>query len=119
MTRRAPAANTRRQETPEMNLLSATRSRAAGSGWSPTRKLLASLAVLGAAASIAGLGTFATFTSSTTATHTVSSGTVTIALGAVGAANRLTVNATAVAPGDTMQRAFQLSNGGTVDLTAA
>src|SRR5439155_3854963 len=44
---------------------------------------------------------------------------VSIALGAVGTANRLTVNATAIAPGDTMQRAFQLSNGGTVDLTAA
>ena len=39
-------------------------------GWSPARKLLASLAVLGAAASIAGLGTFATFTSSTSASHT-------------------------------------------------
>src|SRR5437870_3784538 len=81
-------------------------------------KVLASLAVLAAAASVAGLGTFATFTSSTTATHTVSSGTVTIALGAVGAANRLTVNATGVAPGDTMQRAFDLSNTGSIDLTA-
>ena len=74
--------------------------RAGDGGWSPTRKLLASLAVLGAAASIAGLGTFATFTSSTSASHTVSSGTVTIALGATGAAtNRLTVGATAIAPG--------------------
>ena len=75
-------------------------------------KVLASLAVVAAAASLAGLGTFATFTSSTTATQTVSSGSVTIALGAVGAANRLTVNATSLAPGDTMQRAFQLSNSG-------
>ena len=82
-------------------------------------KLLVSLAVLAAAASVAGLGTFATFTSSTTATHTVSSGTLNIALGAVGAANRLTVNAIGVAPGDTIQRAFDLSNGGTIDLTAA
>jgi predicted ribosomally synthesized peptide with SipW-like signal peptide len=82
-------------------------------------KLLISIAVLAAAASIAGLGTFATFTSSTTATHTVSSGTVTVALGAAGAANRLTVNATGVAPGDTIQRAFQLSNSGTIDLAGA
>src|SRR5437868_2597892 len=82
-------------------------------------KVLASLAVLAAAAAMAGLGTFATFTSSTTATHTVSSGTVTVALGAVGAANRLTVNATGIAPGDTMQRAFQLSNSGTIDLASA
>ena len=82
-------------------------------------KLLLSLAVLGAAASIAGLGTWATFTSSTTATHTVNSGTVVVALGAVGAANRLTVNASNIAPGDTMQRAFNLSNTGNIDFAGA
>src|SRR5689334_12763608 len=87
-------------------------------GWSPTRKLLASLAVLGAAASIAGLGTFATFTSSTSASHTVSSGTVTIALGATGAAtNRLTVGASNIAPGDTIQRSVDLINSGSIDLS--
>ena len=102
-----------------MNLLSATRSRAAGSGWSPTRKLLASLAVLGAAASIAGLGTFATFTSSTSTSHTVSSGTVTIALGATGAStNRLNIGATAIAPGDTIQRSVDLINSGSLDLAS-
>ena len=82
-------------------------------------KILISVAVIAAAASIAGLGTFATFTSSTNATHTVSSGTVTVALGAAGAANRLTVNATAVAPGDTIQRAFDLSNSGSIDLASS
>ncbi len=82
-------------------------------------KLLATLAVVGVTASVAGLGTFATFTSSTSASQSVSTGSVTIALGAVGPANRLTVNATAVAPGDTMQRAFDLSNSGTLDLAAA
>jgi predicted ribosomally synthesized peptide with SipW-like signal peptide len=82
-------------------------------------KLLLSLAVLGAAASIAGLGTWATFTSSTSASHTVNSGTVVVALGAVGAANRLTVNATNIAPGDTMQRAFNLSNTGNIDFAGA
>ena len=84
-----------------------------------TTKLLVSITVLAAAATLAGLGTFATFTSSTSASNTVSSGSVTIALGAVGPANRLTVNATAVAPGDTIQRAFDLSNSGTVDLAGA
>jgi predicted ribosomally synthesized peptide with SipW-like signal peptide len=83
-----------------------------------TTKLLASLAVLGAAASIAGLGTYATFTSSATASHTVSSGTVTIALGAVGPANRLTVGASNVAAGDTIQRAFDLSDTGSIDLAS-
>ena len=39
-------------------------------------KLLLTLAVLGAAASIAGLGTYATFTSTTSQSHTISTGTV-------------------------------------------
>jgi spore coat-associated protein N len=82
-------------------------------------KLLVSITVLAAAATLAGLGTFATFTSSTSASNTVSSGSLTIALGAVGPANRLTVNATAVAPGDTIQRAFDLSNAGTIDLAGS
>ena len=82
-------------------------------------KLLATLVIVGVTASVAGLGTFATFTSSTSASQSISTGTVTIALGAAGPANRLTVNATAVAPGDTMQRAFNLANTGTIDLAAA
>jgi spore coat-associated protein N len=98
---------------------STARRRPERAGWSPARKLLASVAVLGAAASIAGLGTFATFTSSTSASHTVSSGTVTIALGATGAStNRLTVGATAIAPGDTIQRSVDLINSGSLDLAS-
>jgi spore coat-associated protein N len=80
-------------------------------GWASAqrRKLLVSLAVISAAASIAGLGTFATFTSSTSASQSVSSGTVTIALGATGAStNRLTVGASNIAPGDTIQRSVDL-----------
>jgi len=81
--------------------------------------LVATAAVLGATASIAGLGTFATFTSSTSASHTVSSGTVTIALGATGGStNRLNVDATAIAPGDTIQRSVDLINQGTLDLAS-
>jgi spore coat-associated protein N len=86
---------------------------------SPGQKLLLTIAVLGAAASIAGLGTFATFTSSTSASHTVSSGTVTIALGATGAStNRLNVDATAIAPGDTIQRSVDLIDQGTINLAS-
>jgi spore coat-associated protein N len=86
---------------------------------SRARKLVASVALLGAAASIAGLGTFATFTSTTSANHTVASGTVTIALGATGApTNRLTVDATALAPGDTIQRSVDLINQGSLDLAS-
>ncbi|MCW2960251.1 MAG: hypothetical protein JWM90_638 [Thermoleophilia bacterium] len=87
---------------------------------STSRKLLASLALVGTAASVAGLGSFAAFTSSTSATQSVASGTVTAALGAAGGVdNRLTVNATAVAAGDTMQRAVKLSNTGTLNWASA
>ncbi|HEY7257459.1 MAG TPA: TasA family protein [Gaiellales bacterium] len=88
-------------------------------GWASAqrRKLLVSLAIVAAAASIAGLGTFATFTSSTSASQNVSSGTVTIALGAPGPANRLTVGASNIAPGDTIQRSVDLINSGSIDLS--
>ena len=77
-------------------------------------KILGSFAVLGAAASIAGLGTFATFTSSTSASQSIQSGTVSITLGATGPANRLTVGATNLVAGDTIQRAVDLVNNGTI-----
>ena len=90
-------------------------------GWASAqrRKLLISLAVISAAASVAGLGTFATFTSSTSASQSVSSGTVTIALGATGAStNRLTVGASNIAPGDTIQRSVDLIDSGSIDLAS-
>lgn len=77
------------------------------------KKLLASFAVVGVMAALASLGTFATFTSSTSASHTISSGTVSINLGAAGSANRLAVGASNMVPGDTMQRAVDLINNGT------
>src|ERR671932_1153410 len=73
-----------------------------------TPKLMASLAVMGAAASIAGLGTFATFTSSTSAQNqALTSGTVSITLGS---ANRLAVGASNLVPGDTIERAVDITN---------
>lgn len=78
-----------------------------------TRKVLLSAALLGGAASIAGLGTYATFTDTTSASLPVDSGVVDVNLGAVGADNRLTVAAVDVVPGDTMQRAFKLGNSST------
>lgn len=83
------------------------------------QKLMLSVVVIAGAASVGSLGTFASFTSSTTASNTVATGTVTIALGATGAAtNRLTVNASNIAPGDTMQRSFTLTNSGSIDLAS-
>jgi predicted ribosomally synthesized peptide with SipW-like signal peptide len=86
---------------------------------STSKKLLATIAIIGAAASIAGLGTYATFTSTTSQSHTVTTGTVTIALGATGAAtNRLNIGASALAPGDTIQRSVDLTNSGSLDLAS-
>jgi spore coat-associated protein N len=83
------------------------------------RKVLLSLAALGVAGALAGMGTFATFTATTSASQTVASGTVVIALGNTGAStNRLTVNASGLVPGDTVQRSFDLSNTGSQDLAS-
>src|ERR1700742_3870503 len=75
------------------------------------KSLLGTFAVVGVAAAMAGLGTFATFTSSTSASHTISSGTVAINLAATGTANRLSIGASNVVPGDTIQRVADLTNG--------
>jgi len=73
-------------------------------------KVVMSVAILGAAAGVASLATFASFTSSTSAqAQSLSSGTVSITLGA---ANRLTVGASNLVPGDTIQRAVDITNNG-------
>jgi spore coat-associated protein N len=84
------------------------------------KKLALSGVLLAAGAALAGHGAFATFTSSATGgPQTVSTGTVTIVLGSTGSsANRLNINATGVAPGDTIQRSVNLSNSGSLNLAA-
>lgn len=83
-----------------------------------SRNLLLSLGAIGSAAAIAGLGTYATFTSTTSASQDIDSGTVTIALGADGPANRLSVDAVNIVPGDTIQRVVNLLNTGDVNLAS-
>jgi hypothetical protein len=83
-----------------------------------TKKVLLSVAALAATAGIAGVGTYANFTGSTSASQTVSTGTMTLALGASGPSNRLSVNASGFAPSDSMQRAVNLSVSGTVGLAS-
>jgi hypothetical protein len=83
------------------------------------RKVALSLGALAAAGVLARSGAFATWTASTSGANTLSSGTVLIALGNTGAStNRLTVNATGLVPGDTVQRSFNLSNTGSQDLAS-
>ena len=93
-------------------------------GWEPgrtdnngrmSRRLLLTIAVLGAAATIAGLGTFATFTSSTSASHTIATGTLTL----TAPFSRLGTGASNIAAGDTMQRAIDLSYSGTISFGSA
>jgi spore coat-associated protein N len=81
-----------------------------------TNKVVATIAVLGAAAAIAGLGTFATFTSSTSTSHTIASGTLSLTSGPV---NRLGTGASLIAAGDSMQRAIDLNYAGSVDMGSA
>ena len=69
-------------------------------------KIFATVAAVGSATAVAGLGTFGTFTDTTTASTPVDTGIVNLDLGA---ASRLTVAATDIVPGDTMQRAVDLS----------
>ncbi|MDP9069931.1 MAG: hypothetical protein M3N68_01315 [Actinomycetota bacterium] len=82
------------------------------------QKTLLSVGAVGAAASIAGLGTFATFTDTDTGAQNISAGTVNINLGAAGADNRLTVEATGLVPGDTIQRRVKLTNAGSQNLAS-
>jgi spore coat-associated protein N len=74
-----------------------------------------SLGVVGAAAAVAGMGTFGSFASTTSGSESVTSGTVVIALGS-GAGSPIGVVATNVVPGDSIQRAVTLANSGNTDL---
>lgn len=81
-------------------------------------KLAVTAVAVGGTTAVAGLGTFGAFTSTTDASAGVTTGTVRIALGAAGtAANRLTVGASGLVPGDSLQRAVQLSNTGSEALS--
>ncbi|MHB1787473.1 MAG: TasA family protein [Acidimicrobiales bacterium] len=75
---------------------------------------LATVAVAGGIAAI-GAGAFATFNATVAGgPQAINSGTMKIDLGATGAStNRLTVNATNIAPGDTIDRSVDLSNDST------
>ena len=82
-------------------------------------RVLASLLLLCLAVSLVGLGAYATFTSTVTQNQTISSGTVSIALGATGAAtNRLDIGASNIAAGDTIQRAVNLTNNSNISLAS-
>lgn len=83
------------------------------------RKVLLPLGGFALGAIAAGTGALATWTATTSASNTVAAGTVSVALGSTGAStNRLTVNASGLVPGDTVQRSFNLTNTGSQDLAS-
>ncbi|HKY74545.1 MAG TPA: TasA family protein [Acidimicrobiia bacterium] len=80
---------------------------------------LLALSSLALGAALAGSGVLATWTAATSAGNTLAAGTVLIALGNTGAStNRLTVNASGLVPGDTVQRSFNITNTGSQDLAS-
>ncbi len=80
-------------------------------------KVLGTVLAVGATASVAGMGTMAGFTGTTSASLDVATGTVRLAVGGTGLTNDLSVAATDVLPGDTIERAADLVNSGAVPLT--
>ncbi|SDY87464.1 hypothetical protein SAMN05660209_03925 [Geodermatophilus africanus] len=82
-----------------------------------TRKVLGSLAVIGTAAAVAGLGTFGTFTDSTTpVTAQLTSGRVSIDLAQPAAPIPATI--TGLLPGDSLARTLSLVNDGDSPLSS-
>ncbi|MGY1681962.1 TasA family protein [Geodermatophilus sp. SYSU D01176] len=82
-----------------------------------TRKVLGSLAVLGTAAAVAGLGTFGTFTDSTTPISAeLTSGTVSINLTQPSAP--IPATTTGLLPGDSIARTVTLVNDGNSPLSS-
>lgn len=86
-------------------------------------KILASVALVGTAAAVAGMGTYGAFTSSTTASQDVKAGIVKIALGQT-TADTLNVPVAGLLPGDAVEKLVTLANTGdsalgTVSLTTA
>ena len=81
---------------------------------STARKVIGSLGVIGAAAAVAGMGTFGSFTDSTAPVNTtINSGTVSIDLTN---ASTLEFAAADLIPGDSVTRTYTLKNDGSNDL---
>lgn len=85
-------------------------------GLVPTKVALSAALVMISAA-LVGVGTFATFTDTAAVSVAHTSGTVTLApINASGAGNRLSIGASNIAAGDTIDRAVNVKNTGTIDL---
>lgn len=74
-----------------------------------TKRLLATIGIIGAAGAVAA-GTYSQFTGTTSVTQTIDAGTLVLN----SATNTLTIAATDIAPGDTIQRGVNVKNTGSV-----
>jgi hypothetical protein len=84
---------------------------------SNTRKVVGSLAIVGAAAAVAGLGTYGNFSDSSTPINTtVATGTLSIDVSQPGGAYAIPVTTNNFVPGDSITRAVNLVNDGGSDL---
>src|SRR3954465_4469289 len=80
-----------------------------------TRKVVGSIAIVGAAAAVAGMGTFGSFTDSTTPVDTtIQSGTLSINVNQTGSA--VPVTTAGFVPGHSLTRAINLVNDGSAPL---
>lgn len=76
-----------------------------------------SVGLLAAAASVVGAGAYASFTDTQAVSQTVSTGSLFLnGVGTNAANNRLSISASNIAPGDTIDRAVDIIDGGTVDI---
>ena len=84
---------------------------------STTRKVVGSLAILGTAAAVAGLGSYGNFTDSTTPLNTtVDTGALSINLAQPGGAVAIPVSTSGFVPGDSLSRSVDLINDGAAAL---
>jgi spore coat-associated protein N len=83
---------------------------------STSGKILASVALVGTAAAVAGMGTYGAFTSTTNASQEVKAGTVVVELG--GTVNTLSNPIAGLLPGDSVEKFVTLKNSGESDFNA-
>ena len=82
-------------------------------------KLLVSAGLVLASAGLVGMGAFALFTDTQTVNQATTSGTVTLnTVSTSGANNRLSIGASNIAAGDTIQRAVNVKDTGNIDLAS-
>ena len=90
-----------------------------GRGGGLVGKLVLSAALVMAAAGIVGVGTFAVFTNTASVSQATSSGTITLnPINTTAPNNRLSIGATNIAAGDTIQRAVHVKNSGNIALSS-